>query len=310
MFFYNSDKKYNQFSQYLKQELGSKVYKVTIDAGFSCPNRDGTISKGGCLFCDDGGSFSQAHSAELSVVEQLNEGISNLKRRFKAQKFLSYLQAYSNTYADVCTLKKIYSDALNHPDVVGMSIGTRPDCVDEEKLDLIAEIASKYHTWLEFGLQTIHDETLRFINRGHDYATFEKAYHQAKQRGINVCVHVILGLPNETEEQMLATAKKLGELKVDGVKLHQLCVLENTQLARLYEAGQIKLLEQEKYIDLCCRFMEHLSPETKIHRLTGNGLVKNLIAPKWLPKKFEVLNSIDDWFNEHDSYQGRLFLQD
>lgn len=307
MFFYNSEKKYNQFSQYLKQELGSKVYKVTIDAGFSCPNRDGTISTGGCLFCDDGGSFSQAHSAKLSVTEQLNEGIGNLKRRFRAQKFLSYLQAYSNTYADVDTLRQIYTDSLCHPDVVGISIGTRPDCVDDKKLDLIAEFATKYHTWLEFGLQTIHDETLQFINRGHDYATFEKAYFQAKVRGINVCVHVILGLPNETEKQMMATAKKLGELEVDGVKLHQLCVLENTQLARLYEAGQIKLLEQEKYVDLCCRFMEYLSPNTKIHRLTGNGLVKNLIAPKWLPKKFEVLNSIDKWFAENNSYQGCLF---
>ena len=307
MFFYGTNKRYNQFSQYLKQELGTKVYKVTIDAGFSCPNRDGTISKGGCLFCDDGGSFSQAHSPNQPVVAQLNEGIDNLKRRFGAQKFLSYLQAYSNTYADIETLKQIYSQALNHEDVVGISIGTRPDCVDNEKLNLIGEISENYHTWLEFGLQTIHNKTLKFINRGHDYETFEKAYIQAKEKGINVCVHVILGLPEETEEDMLATAKKLGELKVDGVKLHQLCVLENTQLAKLYKQGSISLLEQETYVDLCCRFMEYLSPETKIHRLTGNGLVKNLIAPRWLPKKFEVLNNIDDWFEKNNSYQGRLF---
>ena len=307
MYFFNTNKRYSQFSQYLKAELGDKVYKVTIDAGFSCPNRDGTISRGGCIFCDDGGSFSQAHNPNLSIKAQLDEGINNLKTRFGARKFLAYLQAYSNTYAPVEKLKDIYSQALDHEDVVGISIGTRPDCVDEEKLDLIADISKTKHTWLEFGLQTIHNKTLQFINRGHDYECFENAYFQAKERNIKVCVHVILGLPNETEEDMLETAKKLGELQVDGVKLHQLCILKDTKLENLYNAGHITLLEQEKYIELCCRFMEYLSPETKIHRLTGNGLVKNLVAPKWLQKKFEVLNRIDDWFEEHNSYQGIYF---
>ncbi len=304
MFYDGSDKRYNQFSQYLKQKFGTKVYKVTLDAGFSCPNRDGTISFGGCLFCDESGSFSQAHSSALTVKQQLNQGIENLSRRFGAKKFISYFQAFSNTYADVETLRKVYYDALSHPDVVGLSIGTRPDCIDDEKLDLIANIAKEHHVWLEYGLQTIHNRTLKFLNRGHDYECFEKAFFAAKQRGINVCAHVILGLPGETKEDMLATAKKLGELKIDGVKIHQLCVLANTQLAKLYEKGQIALLEEDEYIELCCDFMEYLAPTTTIHRLTGNGLIKNLIAPKWLQKKFEVLNNIDKTFEKRNSYQG------
>ena len=305
--FYNSDKRYNQFSQYLKNKFGTKVYKVTIDAGFSCPNRDGKISFGGCIFCDAGGSFSQAHDSSLPVTEQLNEGIKNLSTRFGAKKFISYLQAYSNTYADVKTLENVYKSVLAHPDVVGLSIGTRPDCVDDKKLDLIADISKEHHTWLEFGLQSIHNKTLKLINRGHDYECFEKAFFDAKKRGIKVCAHVILGLPGETKEDMLATAKKLGELEIDGVKIHQLCVLADTQLEKLYNSGELKLLNEDEYIELCCDFMEYLSPETTIHRLTGNGLIKNLIAPKWLQKKFEVLNLIDKTFEKRGSYQGSKF---
>jgi len=307
MFYENSDKKYNQFSQYLRSKFGTKVYKVTIDAGFSCPNRDGTISSGGCIFCDNSGSFSQAHSANQPVKAQLSEGIENLKKRFGAKKFISYLQAYTNTYADIDKLNEIYSNALDNPDVVGLSIGTRPDCVDDAKLDLIGDIAQKHHTWLEFGLQSIHNKTLKLINRGHDYECFETAFLKAKARNINICVHVILGLPQETKEDMLETAKRLGELEVSGVKIHQLCVLKDTQLESLYNTNQIKLFSEEEYINLCCDFLEYLSPQTTIHRLTGNGLIKNLIAPRWLQKKFEVLNGIDKEFERRNSFQGYRF---
>lgn len=302
-----TNKRYYQFSEYLKNKFGKKVYKITLDAGFSCPNRDGTISSGGCIFCDDGGSFSRAHSASLSVEQQVQEGIHNLSTRFKAQKFMSYFQAYSNTYKPVEELKKIYDSSLCHPDIVGLSIGTRPDCVDEEKLDLIASYTEKYETWLEYGLQSMHDKTLKIINRGHDFETFLKAYEQTKQRGIKVGVHVILGLPEETKEDMLQTIKTLADLGVDGVKFHCLCIFPNTKLFDMYEKGEIKLLEEDEYIDIACDCLELLPSDTTIHRLGGNGLQVIKVAPKWLNKKFEILNRIDDELERRASWQGKHF---
>lgn len=297
-------KRYYQFSEYLKTKFGKKVYKITLDAGFNCPNRDGTISSGGCIFCDDGGSFSRAHSNILSVEEQVLTGINTLSTRFKAQKFMSYFQAYSNTYKPVEELKQIYDSSLCHEDVVGLSIGTRPDCVDEEKLDLIASYTDKYETWVEYGLQSMHDKTLKFINRGHNFETFLKAYNQTKERGINVGVHVILGLPNESKEDMLKTIKTLAELKVDGVKFHCLCVFPNTKLYDMYQNNKITLLEADEYIELACDCLELLPQKTTIHRLGGNGLQAIKVAPGWLNKKFEILNKIDAILERRDSYQG------
>lgn len=296
-------KRYNQFSAYLKQKFGVKVYKITLDAGFSCPNRDGTISSGGCIFCDEGGSFSQAHSNLLSIEEQVETGIKNLSERFKAQKFMSYFQAYTNTYKPVGELEKIYNSALNNDKIVGLSIGTRPDCVDDEKLDLIAGYKDDYYTWVEYGLQSIHDKTLRRINRGHDFDCFLKAYEKTKERGINVCVHVIFGLW-ETREEIIQTAQKLAELKVDGVKIHMLCALENTKLAKIYEEKAIDFMSEREYIETVCDFLEYLPPETTIHRLAGNGLKKNLIAPRWLGKKLDCLNQIDRELLARNTFQG------
>ena len=302
-----TNKRYYQFSEYLKNKFGKKVYKITLDAGFSCPNRDGKISSGGCIFCDDGGSFSRAHSKLLSVQEQVQEGIHNLSTRFKAQKFMSYFQAYSNTYKPVDELKNIYDASLCHPDIVGISIGTRHDCVDETKLDLIASYTNNYETWVEYGLQSMHDKTLRFINRGHDFETFVKAYNLTKQRGINVGVHVILGLPGETKEDMLTTIKTLAKMGVDGVKFHCLCIFPNTKLYDMYEAGEIKLLEEDEYVDIACDCIELLPSDTTIHRLGGNGLQAIKVAPKWLNKKFEILNKIDFELEKRNSYQGFYF---
>lgn len=304
MFFNNTDKRYNQYSAHLKNKFGAKVYKVTLDAGFSCPNRDGKISNGGCIFCDDGGSFSQAHSNLLSVEQQLETGIKTLSERFKAQKFMSYFQAYSNTYKPVKELEVIYKSALKHPDVVGLSIGTRPDCVDREKLLLISEFNKDYYTWIEYGLQTIHDKTLQFINRGHDFDAFLKAYDISKSLGLNVCVHVILGLPGENRSDMLKTAEKLAQLRVDGVKIHMLCALKDTQLSKMYQDGEVSFISEDEYIDTVCDFLEILPPETTIHRLAGNGLKKNLIAPKWIGKKLDSLNKIDRELLRRNSYQG------
>lgn len=303
MLFNNTDKRYNQFSAYLKNKFGAKVYKITLDAGFSCPNRDGTISTGGCIFCDDGGSFSQAHSNLLSIEEQVNIGAKTLHDRFKAEKFMSYFQAYTNTYKPVNELERIYKSALNHPDVIGLSIGTRPDCVEDDKLNLISEIAQDYYTWVEYGLQSIHNKTLKKINRGHDFDCFLKAYERTKEKGINVCTHVIFGLW-ETRDEILETAQKLAELKVDGVKIHMLCALKDTKLAKLYENKEIDFMSEEEYVNLVCDFLEILPQTTTIHRLAGNGLKKNLIAPRWLGAKLDCLNKIDRELLKRNSYQG------
>lgn len=324
--FNESEKRYNQYSAHLKEKFGVKVYKVTLDAGFSCPNRDGGVNVTlnpnmsiqsdengkplkGCIFCDEGGSFSQAHSNKLSIEQQLETGIKTLAERFKAQKFMSYFQAYSNTHKPVNELEKVYKSALKHPDVVGISIGTRPDCVDREKLALISSFKDDYYTWVEYGLQSIHDKTLKAINRGHDFTCFLKAYEMGVNAGINICAHVILGLPGETKEDMLKTAEKLAELKVAGVKIHMLCALKGTKLSEMYEAGKISLISEEDYIQTVCDFLEILPAETTIHRLAGNGLKKNLIAPRWIGKKLDALNKIDRELERRNSWQGSRHVE-
>lgn len=301
--FNNTDKRYNQFSAHLKDKFGVKVYKITLDAGFSCPNRDGTISTGGCIFCDDGGSFSQAHSNRLSVQEQVDIGAKTLKERFKAEKFMSYFQAFSNTYKPVKELETIYNSSLNHPDIVGISIGTRPDCIDNEKIKLISSYKNDYYTWIEYGLQSIHNKTLQKINRGHDYDCFLKAYEKTKKAGINVCVHVIFGLW-ETHDEIMETAKELARLEVDGVKIHMLCALQNTKLANMYSNGEIDFMSEDEYIQTVCDFLEYLPQTTTIHRLAGNGYTKTLIAPRWLGKKLDCLNKIDREFLKRNTFQG------
>ncbi len=303
MEFNGTDKRYNQYSQYLKNKFGAKVYKITLDAGFSCPNRDGTISDRGCIFCDDGGSFSQAHSNLLSVEEQVKIGAETLKKRFKAEKFMSYFQAFSNTYKPVEELEKIYKAALVHPDIVGISIGTRPDCIDKGKLDLISSFTSDYYTWIEYGLQSVHDKTLAKINRGHDYGCFLEAYNKTKEAGINICLHIILNL-FESYEEMMQTAKTVAKLEPEGVKIHMLCALEGTKLAEMYRAGEIDFMSEDEYVKIVCDFLEYLPPETTIHRLAGNGLRTELVAPRWIGKKLDCLNKIDREFLSRNSRQG------
>lgn len=306
MEFNGTDKRYNQFSEFLKNKFGAKVYKITLDAGFSCPNRDGTISQDGCIFCDDGGSFSQAHSNKLSIEEQVNIGAETLAQRFKAQKFMSYFQAFSNTYKPVNKLEKIYKSALCRDDIIGISIGTRPDCVDDNKLALISSFTPDYYTWIEYGLQSVHDKTLLKINRGHDYTTFLNAYEKTKSKGINVCLHIILNL-FETHEEMMETAKTISKLEPDGVKIHMLCALEGTKLAQMYKNGEIDFMSEDEYVKTVCDFLEYLPPKTTIHRLAGNGLRTELVAPRWIGKKLDCLNKIDREFISRDSCQGSKF---
>lgn len=306
MYFYNTKKRYNPFSAHLKDKFGVKVYKVTLDAGFTCPNRDGTLSSEGCIFCDGSGSFAQLCSNKLSIKKQLESGIIQNREKYKAQKFMSYFQAYTNTYKDVSELKEIYDSALNE-DVVGLSIGTRPDSVDEEKLDLIASYTKDYYTWIEYGLQSVHNKSLKFINRGHDFASFEKACKQTLDRNINICAHVILGLPEESGEDMLETARTIADMGLQGVKIHLLCALKGTKLTELYENNKIKIMDEDEYIETMCDFLELLPPSTTIQRLTGNGLKPILIAPGWLSKKMYLLTRIDREFERRNSYQGLKF---
>ena len=302
------EKRYNSYSEHLKQKFGAKVYKITLDAGFSCPNRDGTISNLGCIFCDDSGSFSQAHSNRLSIQEQVLTGVETLSKRFKAQKFMSYFQAFSNTYKPVEELEQIYKASLNHSDIVGISIGTRPDCIDDEKLRLINSFSSDYYTWIEYGLQTVHDKTLLKINRGHDYKCFLEAYEKTREYpGINICLHVILNL-FETYDEMMHTAQTIAKLEPDGVKIHMLCALEGTKVAQMYKNGEIEFMSEDEYVSTVCDFMEYLPPKTTIHRLAGNGLRTELVAPRWIVKKLDTLNIIDREFLRRNSRQGSKYL--
>ena len=306
MFFNGTDKRYNQYSEFLKQKFGAKVYKITLDAGFSCPNRDGTISSSGCIFCDDGGSFSQAHSNRLSVEEQVRVGAETLAKRFKAKKFMSYFQAFTNTYKPVKELEKIYKASLNYPDIVGISIGTRPDCIDDDKLKLISSFTLDYYTWIEYGLQSVHDKTLKKINRGHDYKCFLEAYEKTKNYGINTCLHIILNL-FETYDEMMETARTIAKLEPDGVKIHMLVALEGTRVADMYRNGEIDFMTEDEYVSTVCDFLEYLPPKTTIHRLAGNGLRTELVAPRWIGKKLDTLNRIDRELERRGSRQGAKF---
>lgn len=301
------DRRYNAFSDYLREKFKAKVYKITIDAGFSCPNRDGTLSDKGCLFCDESGSFSQTHSGLMTIPEQIESEMEFLSRRFKAEKYMSYFQAYSNTYKPVNELEKIYKQSLEHPDIVGISIGTRPDCIDDEKLSLINSFSNDYYTWIEYGLQTANDKTLKKINRGHDYNCFLKAYEKTRNYdGINICVHVIMNL-FETYDEMMYTAQKVAELEPDGVKIHMLCVLENTKLEKIYHQGKLNLMTEDEYVSVVCDFLEYLPPKTTIHRLAGNGLRTKLVEPRWIGRKLDTMNRVTWELERRGTKQGAKF---
>lgn len=299
-----STKPYQLFSDRLKDRFGVRVHKISIDAGFGCPNRNGGREGSGCLFCDPTGSGSVGIKKQLSVAEQMEQGKEVMRRKYKASKFMAYFQPFSNTLAPANQLRSLYDEALAVDDVVGLAVGTRPDCVPAEVLDLLGEYHRRTYFWLELGLQSSHDRTLDWLRRGHDFATFDKACRRAKACGLRVCVHVILGLPGESRADMLATADVLAALQVDGVKLHLLHVLRNTPLGNLYAEGKVQLLEKDEYVELVVDVMERLHPATLIHRLTGDGPRDQLLAPFWSLKKWEVLNAIDAEFARRGSRQG------
>jgi uncharacterized protein len=296
--------RYNAFSDELKRVFGCRVQRLSVDAGFTCPNRDGSVGVDGCIFCGGkgSGSFGILHGA--GVAGQLEHAKEVMVRKYKAALFIAYFQSYSNTYAPVEQLRMLYDEALAVPDVVGLIVGTRPDCLPEETLDLLASYAERCYFWLELGLQSPLDRTLAAIGRGHDLASFTAAVAGCRKRGIRVCAHVILGLPGESREEMLSGAEFLNAAGVAGVKIHLLHVMRGTRLASQYLAGDVRLLDRDEYVGLVCDFLERLDPGIVVQRLTGDGNRKDLIAPLWSLQKFEVLNLIDGELERRGTRQG------
>jgi radical SAM protein (TIGR01212 family) len=298
-----SDLPYNDLNTALRKRFGERVQKITVDAGLTCPNRDGTVGTGGCIYCSSRGSGT-GRSYKQSVTEQLESAKSFLAHRYKAKKFIAYFQSFSNTYATVETLRRLYEEALAVEDIVGLAIGTRPDCAGEEVLDLIAEFAERTYVSVEYGLQSIHDRTLKLINRGHTFADFKDAVERTRARGIEFCAHVILGLPGESREDMLATARALGRLGIEAVKIHLLYVIRGTVLHDMYEQGEFQCLTREEYTEIVSDVLAVLPPDMVIHRLTGDPHPGELVAPLWALEKNINLNAIRDTMRLKNIVQG------
>lgn len=301
-----SPSRYHNFNTWLRQHFGCRVQKITLDAGLTCPNRDGRIGLGGCIYCNTRGSGTGAHTQRLSIREQIQQAQRVLSKRYKAQLFLAYFQSFTNTYGPVEHLQKLYAEALAADQVVGLAIGTRPDCVAEPVLELLADYARHKMIWLEYGLQSTHDHTLARINRGHNAACFEKTLQRTTGRGIYTCAHLILGLPGETRADMLATARRVARMPLDGIKLHLLYVIKGTVLETWYQHGRYHCLSQAEYVDLVCDFLELLPSHMVIQRLTGDPHPAELVAPAWALRKQENLSLIQQALTARDTWQGRL----
>jgi len=299
-------KRYFRFSEYLRKKFGCNVYKITVDAGFSCPNIDGTLSDKGCIYCNNYAFSPSLRLKGISLHEQIERGIEYGKKRYKAEKFIVYFQPYTNTYAPVSALKKKYDVVKDFPEVVGIAIGTRPDCIDEEKLQLIESYTENYEVWIEYGLQSIHDKTLQIINRNHTYADFLRAIEMTKGRNIKICAHVIIGLPGEGKKEIIETGKECGKLKLDGIKIHPLHVVKNTVLEKMVYEGKYRFLKIEEYVELVISFLEHLWPNTVIQRLTANCPEELLVGPEWINEKQKLLRMIDEKMEEENTWQGKF----
>lgn len=289
---------YLSFNKYLKDKFGQKVYKISLDGGFTCPNRDGKAGTRGCIFCSKGGSGDFAESREMSITEQIENGKKKVEKKIKSGKYIAYFQAFTNTYAPVEILRQKYEKAINHPDIVALSIATRPDCLGDDVLRLLDEMNKIKPVFVELGLQTIHQKSAKYIRRGYDLSVYDKAVRDLKKIGVNVVVHVILGLPNESENDMLETVKYVCESGANGIKLQLLHVIDGTDLAKDYEKGLFKTLEFDEYVNLIVKCVKFIPKDIVIHRLTGDGAKKDLIAPLWSADKKRVLNAINKALRE------------
>lgn len=289
-------------SLYYQQKFGRPMQKAVIDAGFTCPNIDGTISTGGCIFCDSGsGHFTSCGT----IAQQLKQEQQRIQKTHPHAGLIAYFQAHTNTYGDPAQLRRCYTEALEQPDVLGLSIGTRPDCLPDPVLDLLEEFSSKTALTIEFGLQTIHDKTAEIIHRGYPYAVFLKAFQALRNRGIRICVHLINGLPGEIDADMLETARVLGKLHPDGIKLHMLHILRNTPLEQLWRNGNLTPLSQAEYVQITAAQLAFFPKDTVIERLTGDGASECLLAPLWSQNKHAVRNAIIQHLKQMDSWQGK-----
>ena len=302
------EKRYYSLDYYIKQNFGEKLYKLSLDGGMSCPNRDGTLGRGGCIFCSAGGSGDFASDRNLSIPEQIQNAKELVSKKHSGSSYIAYFQAYTNTYAPTSYLEHIFTEAIQEPDIKVLSIATRPDCLSQETLELLERLNQQKPVWVELGLQTIHKASSDFIRRGYDLDVFEKAVYDLKGRGISVIVHTILYLPNETTDMMLQTISYLNKLPIDGIKLQLLHILKGTDLADYYMSNPFHLPDLEEYLETLGTMISHLRPDIVVHRITGDGPKSLLIAPLWTGNKRHVLNSIQKYFKNSDICQGKEYL--
>ncbi len=299
--------RFRSFGQYMREKFGVTVYKVNVDAGFTCPNRDGTLGVRGCIYCNNDSFRPNSCRPTLSVANQVETGIVHVKKRYGAHKFLVYFQPYTNTYAPVEQLETLFKEALTEPSVAGLAIGTRPDAIDREKLDMLEALASKYFVLIEYGLQSIYDKSLKFINRGHDYQAFLKALEMTRGRRIKIGAHIIAGFPTETRDETLAMAEELSSLPIEFLKIHQLQVVKDTPLEEFYKKEPFHVFEYREYLDFLADFIERLSPDIVLQRLFATAPDDILVAPLWGRNRHQILNDIEKNLEARGSYQGKKY---
>lgn len=305
-----NDKRWHSLDYHLKTTYGEKIYKLSLDGGMTCPNRDGTVGIGGCIFCSAEGSGDFSADRSLSITEQIGQAKEQVAAKRKAGRYIAYFQAFTNTYAPVPYLRSIFIEAITHPDIAVLSVATRPDCLGPDVLDLLSELNEIKPVWVELGLQTIHEESAAFIRRGYPLKCFCQAAHELQKRKLTTIVHVILGLPTETREQMLKTVLWLNHASIQGIKLHLLHILEGTDLADYYRSHPFPVMTMDEYTDLIVDCITHIDPDIVIHRLTGDGPKELLIAPSWSSYKRTVLNTIQKKLKDRDLWQGKDVASD
>ena len=294
-------------NDFLKEKFNEKIYKVSLDGGFTCPNRDGKVSRGGCIFCSENGSGDFTATKLKSIHAQIEEQIDLVSKKYKGDKYIAYFQNFTNTYAEVSYLRKIYEEALSHEKIVGLAIATRPDCLEDDVLELLAELNKKTFLWVELGLQTLNDDVAKYFNRAYETEIYKEASEKLNRLNIKFVTHIIIGLPKEEEEDYLKTTIFAQNCGTWGIKLHLMYVVKNTPLEKLYLNGDLKVNTKEEYVEKVINILENISPEIVVHRLTGDGDRETLVAPLWSIKKIDVLNSIHKELKRRNTYQGKLY---
>ncbi|WP_191566948.1 TIGR01212 family radical SAM protein [Metabacillus idriensis] len=304
------EKRYHTWNYHLRNEFGHKVFKIALDGGFDCPNRDGTVARGGCTFCSAAGSGDFAGNRAEDLVSQFSTIKGKMHEKWKNGKYMAYFQAYTNTHAPVEVLREKFESVLNLEGVVGLSIATRPDCLPDDVVEYLAELNKRTYLWVELGLQTVHERTALLINRAHDFECYTEGVKKLRKHGIRVCSHIINGLPLENHEMMMETARAVSKLDVQGIKIHLLHLLKGTPMVKQYEKGKLEFLTKADYVKLVCDQLEILPPEMIVHRITGDGPIDLMIGPMWSVNKWDVLNSIDAELKQRGSYQGKYYKKE